>query len=332
MVFNYSKMMFMMMTIMSSLMVLSADNWLGMWMGLEINLMSFIPLISKSKNKSTSQAMMIYFLTQSIGSITLLFSVLMNSMILLNLPFNKLIMILMYISIMIKIGMAPFHLWLPEMLSNLPWFEALILLTWQKVGPLFVLNNMNPNMWLIYFSAISSAMIGAIGGLNQTSLRKILAYSSINHLGWMTLFMSMNISWYKYLMIYSLLIFLLCTILSGNNFYFINQINSSSVSMMEKYLFSIMLLSIGGLPPFIGFLPKWMVIQSMIKTNLYFILILMMFFSLITLFYYLRLISSMILLYSSTNKWNKYSKMNNFFIYMIYLINLSLPVFSIINF
>nr|UPL65792.1 NADH dehydrogenase subunit 2 [Megalotomus sp.] len=332
MTFNYSKLIFLMMLILSSLMILSADNWLSMWMGLEINLMSFIPLISKTKNKSSSQAIMIYFLTQSIGSVILLFSVLMNPLFFLNMTLNELIKSLMYISIMIKVGMAPFHLWLPEMLSNLSWLEVSILLTWQKVGPLSILNNMNPNLWFIYLSVIMSTMIGAIGGLNQTSLRKILAYSSINHLGWMVMFMSMSTSWYKYLIIYSMLIILFCIILSENNFYFINQVNSNSYSMMEKYSFHIMLLSIGGLPPFIGFLPKWMVIQMMIKTNLYFIMLLMMLFSLITLFYYLRLITSMILLYSSMNKWNNYSKMNNLYMFIIYLINMLLPMFSIINF
>lgn len=332
MIFNYRKILFLIITILRSLIVLRADNWLGIWMGLEINLISFIPLISKSKNKRTSQAIIIYFLTQRIGRIILLFSILINPLITINLYLNELIIIIIFISIIIKVGIAPFHLWLPEIISNISWLEASILLTWQKVGPLFVLNNINPNLWIIYLTAILSAIIGAIGGLNQTSLRKILAYSSINHLGWIVIFISINITWYKYLIIYSILIVLLCIILSENNFYFINQINSSSSSIIEKYSFYIILLRIGGLPPFIGFLPKWIVIQRIIKTNLYLILVIIIIFSLITLFYYLRLVSSITLIYSSINKWNNYPIINNFIIYIIYLINLSLPVFSIINF
>nr|AWN56299.1 NADH dehydrogenase subunit 2 [Neomegalotomus parvus] len=325
-------MFFLLMLFLSTMITLSANNWLGMWMGLEINLMSFIPLISKNMNKSSSQSMMIYFLTQSIGSVTLLFSILMKPMLFINEFMNQeLFKIMMMISMMIKVGIAPFHLWFPEMMSNLAWLEASLLLTWQKVAPLFIMNYMTPNLWLIYFAAILSSMVGSIGGLNQTSLRKILAYSSINHLGWMIMFMSMNIMWYKYLILYSVMIFMLCLILSVNNFYFMNQVNSPSFSMMEKFSLSIMLLSMGGMPPFIGFLPKWMVIQNMIKSNLYLVMIIMMLMSLITLFYYLRLSSAMILMYSTMNKWN-YSKINKTYFFMIYLFNLSLPLFSIINF
>nr|YP_002735070.1 NADH dehydrogenase subunit 2 [Riptortus pedestris]ABZ02112.1 NADH dehydrogenase subunit 2 [Riptortus pedestris] len=333
MILNYSKIIFLIMLIISSIITLSSNNWLGMWMGLEINLMSFIPFISKSKNKSSSQAMMMYFLTQTIGSIILLFAILMKSMIFMSPIFiENLPKIMMMIGILIKTGAAPFHMWLPNMMSNLSWLEAMLLMTWQKVAPLFMLNFMNPNNTFIYIIAMTSAIMGAIGGLNQTSLRKILAYSSINHLGWMLMFMSMNFSWYKYLLLYSIMIMLLCTILSENNIYFMNQVNLKSPSIMEKYLVIMMLLSLGGLPPFIGFLPKWMVIQSMVETNLYFPLILMMLTSLLTLFYYLRILSYIIMSYSTMNNWMSYSPMNKFILYMSYLINLSLPLFSILNF
>nr|YP_010310374.1 NADH dehydrogenase subunit 2 [Camptopus lateralis]UMY75909.1 NADH dehydrogenase subunit 2 [Camptopus lateralis] len=333
MILNSSKIIFLIILISSSLITLSANNWLGMWMGLEINLMSFIPLISKSKNKSSSQAMMIYFLTQSIGSITLLFSILIKPMIFINSSLTEEIMtVMMMMGVMIKTGIAPFHSWLPEMMSNLNWMEAMILMTWQKLAPLFVLSNMNLNNWFIYLAAVLSTIAGAIGGLNQTSLRKILAYSSINHLGWMIVFMSMSSAWYKYLLIYFILITLLCIVLSAMNIYFINQFNSNLNSMMEKYAIIIMMMSIGGLPPFIGFLPKWMVIQNMIASNLYIVIIVMMLMSLITLFYYLRMISNIILMYSTVNKWINYYPMNKLIMYLIYLFNLSLPIFSVINF
>nr|UPL65559.1 NADH dehydrogenase subunit 2 [Dicranocephalus sp.] len=327
---NSSKILFSIILFLSTLVTMSANNWIGMWMGLEMNLMAFIPLISKNKEKNSSQAMMIYFLTQSIGSIILLFSILMSSLLTISPLINNMISLVM-ISLFIKLGAAPFHFWLPEMMSNLKWIETSILMTWQKIAPLIILSNLNHSN-ILYISIILSTLVGSIGGLNQTSLRKILAYSSINHLSWMMMFMSMSINWYKYLMIYSILIITLCYFLNWNNIYFINQMNSSSFSLTEKYSYVIMMLSIGGLPPFLGFLPKWMVIQSMIQSNIMFIMIIMMLFSLITLFYYLRMMSALILNYSTINKWNYYKSPNKMLILSILYINLMLPLFLVFSF
>uniref|UniRef100_A0AAU7YRV0 NADH-ubiquinone oxidoreductase chain 2 n=1 Tax=Rhopalus qinlinganus TaxID=3151527 RepID=A0AAU7YRV0_9HEMI len=328
---NMTKLFLVIIIITSSLITVSSNNWMGMWMGLEINLMAFIPLISSNKDKKSSQAMMVYFLTQSLGSITFLFSILLNSMLFISPLFvSELTKMMIMIGLMIKIGASPFHMWLPEMMPNLGWMECLILMTWQKLAPLMVMNNMIPNNMFVYLSSGMSAMIGAIGGLNQTSLRKIMAYSSINHVGWMLLFMSMNSTWYKYLMIYSIMMFMICTLFYKKNTYFINQINSSSYSMMEKYIYVMMMLSLGGLPPFMGFLPKWMVIQSMIKSNLNLLLLIMMLFSLITLFFYMRMMSSMILSYVMVNKWNSFK--NKMTLFSIMFMNLSLPLFSAFSF
>nr|YP_009409419.1 NADH dehydrogenase subunit 2 [Anoplocnemis curvipes]ASH96370.1 NADH dehydrogenase subunit 2 [Anoplocnemis curvipes] len=333
MIWNSSKVLFLTILISSSLITLSANNWLGMWMGLEMNLMSFIPLISKSKNKKSSQAMMIYFLSQSIGSITLLFSVLINSLVF-TYPtlINELTTIMIMISIMIKVGAAPFHFWLPEMMANLNWSECMLLMTWQKIAPLTILSNIMPNNWFLYISVILSATVGSIGGLNQTSLRKILAYSSINHVGWMMMFMSMNTSWYKYLIIYSVLIIMICILMKKKNAFFMNQLVSSSPSLMEKITYTILFLSIGGLPPFLGFLPKWMVIQSLINSGMYLLMVIMMLLSLLTLFYYLRMMTSFILSYSTINKWIVHKTPNSFLLFTFLSMNLTLPVFMIIGF
>nr|YP_009654797.1 NADH dehydrogenase subunit 2 [Leptoglossus membranaceus]QCI09352.1 NADH dehydrogenase subunit 2 [Leptoglossus membranaceus] len=333
MLLNSNKLLFILILIVSTLITISANNWLGMWMGLEMNLMAFTPLISKKKDKKSSQAMMIYFLTQSIGSIVLLFSVMINSLIFLSpLLISELTSIMIMISILIKVGAAPFHFWLPEMMVNLNWDECMILMTWQKIAPLTILHNLTPNNWFLYLSVVLSAMAGGIGGLNQTSLRKILAFSSINHLGWMMMFMSMNSSWYKYLTIYSILVILICWMFKSMNALFINQLMTSSPSLFEKLTLTITLLSIGGLPPFLGFLPKWMVIQSMISSGLYFIMVVMMLCSLLTLFYYLRLMTAFILSYSSMNKWISYKKPNKLMLLSFLLINLTLPVFMTVSF
>nr|UPL65689.1 NADH dehydrogenase subunit 2 [Sinodasynus sp.] len=330
---NMTKVLFLMILILSTSITLSSNNWLGMWMGLEINLMAFIPLISKNKNKKSSQGMMIYFMTQSIGSITMLFSMLMNPLMFMEYPMsmNEVMTILMMISIMIKIGAAPFHFWLPEMMSNLNWLENMLLMTWQKMAPLTILSQICPNNWFLYSSVMLSTMIGAVGGLNQTSLRKIMAYSSINHLSWMMMFMSMNNSWYKYFIIYSILVIMICLMMNSKNVYFINQLMTSSPSLMEKFTITFLFLSMGGLPPFLGFLPKWMVIQMMINSGLMLLMLIMLLFSLLTLFYYMRFMISYFMSYSMINKWMKYKSVNNIMMYLFSLINLILPIIVSLN-
>nr|YP_009643415.1 NADH dehydrogenase subunit 2 [Physopelta cincticollis]APO08845.1 NADH dehydrogenase subunit 2 [Physopelta cincticollis] len=321
---NFKKLMFLMMMILSTLITMSSNNWIGMWMGLEINLMSFIPFISKSKNKNSSQAMMIYFLTQSVGSMIMMFSIMMNTLTMITpLMTNEWLNILMIMSLLIKLGGAPFHLWLPEVMANMNWTQCFMLMTWQKMAPLSIMMNLKPN-WFMYMAMTVSTMVGALGGLNQTSIRKIMAYSSINHLGWMMAMMSMQMTWYIYMIIYTMM--LMTIMMMFKNIYFLNQINNSNPSLMEKMNMTMSFMSLGGLPPFIGFLPKWMVIQSMMESNMLCILIMSM-MSLIILFYYMNMISPIMLNYSSMNKWMK--KKNNKMLWLITLINLSFPIFSI---
>nr|UPI55403.1 NADH dehydrogenase subunit 2 [Dysdercus evanescens] len=307
---------------MSTLITLTSNNWLGMWMGMEINLMSFIPLMSNKSDKKASQSMMIYFLTQSIGSIIMLFSILSSKFILYNMNTQMMEMILT-IGLLIKLGGAPFHMWLPEMASNLNWKNLMILMTWQKIAPMTILSNNNNNS--IYMFIILSTLVGAIGGLNQTSLRKIMAYSSINHLSWMMMLMMMENNWLMYLTLYSLIIMMMFTMLNKKNILFVNQLNMNKMTTMEKMTFTSLMMSMGGLPPFTGFLPKWLTIQSMMNSNLWLMMLLMVMMSLITLFYYLRMMYPLIMIYNTKMKWLNLM-INSKTMITILLFNIMLPI------
>nr|UPL65338.1 NADH dehydrogenase subunit 2 [Piesma cf. maculatum] len=328
--FNYSKMLFFSFLILGTLLTLNSNNWMSMWMGMELNLMSFIPLISQTKNKSNSQSMMIYFLTQSIGTSIMLFSILMilmnNNMI-----SNNIINYMTVMSLLLKLGAAPMHMWLPEMMSNMNWLNCTILMTWQKIAPLIMLMYTNMNSSFFYIIILMSTIVGAIGAMNLSSLRKIMAYSSINHMGWIMMMMSMKMQWMKYLIIYSIMVIMQCKLFSMYNAFFINQFINNSYSLMEKYNNIIMFLSMGGLPPFLGFLPKWMVLWGMMETNITIMMMVMIMMSMITLFFYMRIVSSFILSYSMMNKWIYINKINNYWIMSILLMNLSLPVISVMT-
>lgn len=143
-----------------------------------------------------------------------------------------------------------------------------------------------------------SVIVGAIGGLNQTSIRKIIAFSSINHLGWIVSAILFNeYLWLIYFLIYSFISIGLILILNQFNLFYINQIFSLySHSSLLKFSFLISFLSLAGLPPFLGFLPKWLVIQSLVSINQYFLTIVLIIISLITMYFYLRICYSTLIL------------------------------------
>nr|QXF29228.1 NADH dehydrogenase subunit 2 [Pentatoma rufipes] len=311
----------------SVMITLSSNSWISMWMGLELNMMSFIPLILNKTNKSSSEAAMIYFLVQSVSSMLLLMVVMIN-MCNYMLPKN-IINLIIIISLLIKLGAAPFHMWMPEILSKMEWMKCSILMTWQKIAPLMMISNIN-SMMIIYLSIIWSVGIGSLGGINQTSLRKMMGYSSINHLGWMlAISKSMNL-WIIYLSVYSIMINLICWMFMNYKMYFINQLSSINLDNTEKFSFFMMMLSMGGLPPFIGFLPKWITIQSMINEKEFFIIFIMIMTSLIILLYYLRIMTNMYLSFNSSIKWFMIHN-NKLLTLTMIMINLSLPMIMIMD-
>nr|QHD47878.1 NADH dehydrogenase subunit 2 [Sinacroneuria dabieshana] len=340
MINNPTNLLFTFTLISGTLISISSNSWFGAWMGLEINLLSFIPLMTTPTNLMPSEAALKYFLTQALASATLLFSVILAAMtfntshtlLTSNIFFNTLISS----SLLLKMGAAPLHFWFPGVMEGLNWINSLMLMTWQKIAPLMLLSyNFTLNLFTS-FVIISSIMIGSLGGLNQTSLRKILAYSSINHLGWMTaaLLIGENL-WNLYFLIYSFLTAALIFMLYTFSISHLNQAFSlSALPPMIKFSLFSTFLSLGGLPPFLGFLPKWLIIQALTDINLKITVILMVMMTLITLFFYVRVgFSAWILIYPKI-LWTN-SKTTPNWIYSICIIlamlsTLTLPLCSLI--
>nr|ANF99597.1 NADH dehydrogenase subunit 2 [Culex pipiens pallens] len=308
------------MLIFSSLITISGDSWLGAWMELEINLLSFIPLVNEGKkNLMTSESSLKYFLTQAFASSILLFAIILMMMSFnLNWMNNNFYELLILSTLLLKNGAAPFHFWFPGVMEGLSWINGLILMTWQKIAPLMLISyNINYNFFLI--AIILSMIIGALGGLNQTSLRKLMAFSSINHLGWMLMAMMNNeLLWLIYFVFYFFLSMSIVLLFNNLKLFHFNQIfNFSMMNPVIKFFLFLNLLSLGGLPPFLGFLPKWLVIQNLVETNQLFLLFISVCLTLITLYYYLRMSYSIYMLNFNKNSWmlmNNFSNKNMTFI------------------
>nr|YP_009258828.1 NADH dehydrogenase subunit 2 [Aradus compar]AFI54695.1 NADH dehydrogenase subunit 2 [Aradus compar] len=287
----------------STVIVITSTNWMGMWAGLEVNLMAFIPLI-KTKKMQSSTSMMLYFLVQSLGSLMFMFSVTASHLT--TDPSGSTDSItntVLTLSMMTKLGAAPMHAWLPETMKNMRWFSSGTLMTWQKLAPMWVTSHILTDSKMATIAVLASVITGAIGGINQTSLMKILAYSSISHLGWMLSLMYWSNTWKLYLMVYSVMIIALCFTFSHLNIYFLPQM-VTNLTYGSKMITSIHLMSLGGLPPFLGFLPKWMAISTLVENNMIVITIIMCVMSLITLFYYIRMVSPILMLNPSIKKTN----------------------------
>nr|QOL00595.1 NADH dehydrogenase subunit 2 [Gryllotalpa sp. YH-2020] len=304
---NPAKLFFFSSLMLKTLIVMSSKSWFSAWIALKINLLSFIPLISSTSNVLSSEAPLKYFLTQAMASAILLLFILFNQMSINLSPFMIspfYCSLLLSSPLLLKLGAAPFHFWFPSIMEGLDWMSCFILMTWQKIAPMIILFNILTMVNFFLIVMMSSVMVGSWGGLNQTSLRKLMAYSSITHIGWMLAAMTCNIN-----TLMSLSPYLLYFNFSNNpcflkkkSFPILKQVFFSSFNPTFKIVMFSGLLSLGGLPPFLGFLPKWLVIQSLAYENP-FLITMMVMLTLMTLFFYMRLSFTAFLLFYPSNKW-----------------------------
>nr|WGO57795.1 NADH dehydrogenase subunit 2 [Sigmella schenklingi biguttata] len=310
---NSTKILFFITLISGITIVISSNSWLSAWMGLEINLLSFIPIMSSHDNIYTSESSLKYFITQALASVTLLFSIALLMMMetMIQSHFPELISSILLTPLLLKSGSAPLHWWFPSVMEGLSWQNCIILMTIQKISPLVLISYLWNISMFSSFIIMTSIIIGSISGLNQTSIRKIMTYSSINHLGWMLTAMLLGENyWLMYLMIYSMMTTTIILIISPYQISLINQtfmLDNKNPTM--KFLLFMSLLSLGGLPPFTGFFPKWIIIQAMMDSQMFWLILVMVMMSLITLYYYLQLSYSAFLLNHSKPSWNT-QKMN----------------------
>nr|ADK21564.1 NADH dehydrogenase subunit 2 [Episoriculus caudatus] len=280
-----------------TLIVLTSSHWFMIWIGFEMNMLAIIPILMKNYNPRSMEASTKYFMTQATASMILMLAIIMNLMYsgqwTINNITNPTASILMTIALVMKLGLSPFHFWVPEVTQGVPLTSGLILLTWQKIAPLSVLYQIYPsiNLEMLLTMSLLSVLVGGWGGLNQTQLRKIMAYSSIAHMGWMTAIMIYNPT----LMLLNLIIYITMTI--STFMLFISTSSTTTLSLSHTWnktplittLILTVMLSLGGLPPLTGFLPKWMIIQELTKNHSVILPTLMAILSLLNLFFYMRL-------------------------------------------
>nr|AAW55767.1 NADH dehydrogenase subunit 2 [Heliactin cornutus] len=293
----YAKLTFSLSLMLGTTITISSNHWMMAWAGLEINTLAVIPLISKSHHPRAIEAATKYFLVQAAASTLLLFSSMINAWHTGQWDITQLnhltSSLLLTTAIAMKLGLVPFHFWFPDVLQGSSLTTAMLLSTVMKFPPITILlltsQSLNPT--LLTTMAIISAMLGGWMGLNQTQIRKVLAFSSISHLGWMTITLMYNPK-------LTLMTFYLYCIMTSAIFLTLDTTKSIKLStMMTSWTktpvlnttLMVTLLSLAGLPPLTGFLPKWLIIQELSKQEMTATATIISILSLLGLFFYLRL-------------------------------------------
>nr|AAL67603.1 NADH dehydrogenase subunit 2 [Ceratophora karu] len=303
---------------MSTILVASSNNWLLAWLSLELNTLAILPIISKTKHQRAIEATTKYFLTQTTASCLLLLSSTINAWQtgmwnILQIS-NELSAITMLIALTMKLGTAPIHFWLPEVMQGTTLKTALLITTWQKIAPITLMfstsNHLPSNITLVM--ALLSIYIGGWAGMNQTQLRKTMAYSSIVNTGWTLLTLTTEpktslINIFMYMIITIPMFFLMA---STSTKTLQNMATTWTSSPTASTTLAILLLSTAGLPPLTGFLPKLLILDELVTQNLVPMAAMATSSSLLSLVFYLRITYLTTLLNppcssTSTTKWRQ---------------------------
>uniref|UniRef100_Q5GC03 NADH-ubiquinone oxidoreductase chain 2 n=1 Tax=Anolis allisoni TaxID=235290 RepID=Q5GC03_9SAUR len=280
-----------------TIITMTSYHWLMAWVGLELNTLAIIPIISTMHHPRSTEAATKYFLTQAAASALILFSSMTNAWNTGSWDITQMLAppsyILLTMALAMKLGLAPLHFWLPEVIQGSTMTTAFIITTWQKIAPMslifMTMNNLSTSVLLLM--GLLSSLVGGWGGLNQTQTRKIMAYSSIAHLGWMATISSIMTN----ILIMNLLIYLIMTtsvflsLIISKSKTIQNTTSTWTLSPTLTIVMMLSLLSLGGLPPLTGFVPKWLIMEELILQNFNLLIILMAASSLLSLFFYLRL-------------------------------------------
>nr|YP_009907517.1 NADH dehydrogenase subunit 2 [Bothrogonia qiongana]QLI54074.1 NADH dehydrogenase subunit 2 [Bothrogonia qiongana] len=293
MVMNSTLFLFMNTMVLGMLLSISTNNFIMLWSGLELSLMSFIPMMS-SKNLLSSESMMKYFIVQSMSS-----SIMISGLVLMGINTMQ-SEYLIVTSVLIKVGMAPFHNWMITVIEGMSYQMILIMLTMMKVPPLMVISYLNVTLYLPVFISL---IVGAIWGINQNSVRKMLAYSSIYNMAYMCSCIKMISVWSMFMINYTIVITSVLLMFMKLNIYYFNQMMVNSFKKSMNISIWMLMLSLGGIPPMMGFLGKLMVLEYLISIDQLMLTAMMVLSSLPVMFYYMRCSFMSMTMSSISMKW-----------------------------
>lgn len=322
----FSFLIFIPIILISSLIIFYATSWFSQWIIIEINLISFLRLLIFDK-KIDSSISISYYLIQSFNSyIFIMISINLNFI---NFYIDSIFSFIINLRLLTKIGLPPFYLWYIKIIKNLNWINLFYLITIQKIIPLIIISNLInfKEIILAKFNILNLLLISffrALLGLQNLNLKILIAYSSIIQISWIIILIYLReVIYLRYLLIYSLISLTLVIIFLKFNISYLNDLNLLKCQYNWIYLILIFTtISIARIPPFFGFIIKWISIQLINNFYNFILILLIILNSLIRIYFYLRLrfISYLIYSYSIKSNFLKINFLNYFNIKIIYLV------------
>ena len=297
--------------LLGSLIILCSKNLIIIYLGLELQTFSLFILVSKNKSSlksaeaglkyfvfgalsSGSYLMGLYFFFLSGLSLNLSDFLWLNNNILINLG-----LLLILVSLAFKLALFPFHFWIPDIYEGSSWDVILLLSTLPKVSVLSVLLSFLVKSDYLSYLCLISVVVGVLGALNQTKMKRLLGYSGISHMGFMIL--GFNIiknegynAGFIYLYIYILTIIPLVVLMNYSSWrsscYIIEVAGKNFTNKISSLTWLILFLSIAGIPPLAGFISKWFILWNVLSYQYMFVSLTLILCSAIGVAYYLRIV------------------------------------------
>uniref|UniRef100_A0AAU6PBL7 NADH-ubiquinone oxidoreductase chain 2 n=1 Tax=Amblyseius hainanensis TaxID=3061184 RepID=A0AAU6PBL7_9ACAR len=309
-----------MLFLLSLMFCFSSNSLFFIWISMEINMLTYISMM-KPKNSKNYNNLMMYYIIQSLASSLFIFFFILSyfNNFLSNYSY---IFFIIFLSMWMKMGFFPFSAWYFQMSENLNWFMWFMLNTLQKIMPLWILTFFLTKTKLLNLMILLNVLYSLFEIWNQVSIRWMINASSLNHFSWMILSLNSKFNiWEMYFIFYLLSSAILYAMLWHMNWNSMLNTNNNT-NYNNLVYFSLILFNFMGLPPFLGFLPKLMVMMTVTSWFLMILLILLTIFtSIIYIFYTAPLMNNFLTEKMLILKNTKLMKMNFYFIMvMLYLL------------
>ena len=311
-------------SVLGMMVMISSNDLLVFYMGLELQSLALYVLATFNRDQiKSSEAGLKYFVLSALSSGLLLygcsliygFSGSTNfDEIAKQLNYNEYILtfgiVFILVGLAFKVSAVPFHMWAPDVYEGSPTSVTLFFTMVPKIAALTVfirflyvpfLNLIDQWQLIIVFLSISSMLFGAIAAIGQTNLKRLIAYSSISHIGYTLAGLATNTneglqSSIIYITIYivmNLALFSCLLMLKRNNQYYEDIDDLSGLSKNHPLLslsLLIILFSLAGIPPLAGFFAKFYIVKAVLEQSMYFLAIVGLLSTVVAAFYYLRII------------------------------------------
>ena len=309
--------------------MVQANDFISLYLGLELQSLSLYVLAAYDRdNPRSNESGLKYFILGALSSGILLygisliygfcgttnFSMLSQIVISLNSNLGVLIgLVMIIIAFAFKLSAAPFHMWSPDVYEGAPTVVTAFFAIVTKVAATIVLTKflIYPFIsWAIKWQQIIivmsmlSMIVGAVGALRQTNIKRLLAYSSIGHVGYMLMgIASTNENGIRSILLY-LIIYLItnigifaCILSIRNHNDAIENINDyaglSKSKPFTSFIMACLMLSLAGIPPLAGFFGKFYLLLSAVEANLNSLVITAIISTVISAYYYLKIVKIM---------------------------------------